>query len=94
MPYLSVTPKLQLLTRLTHIASQDINGVRLARYEKSLISGWGDRYKELYIGTNYFFYGHALKLQTGVKLADMSDSALDGGSYSGASWTTGLRASW
>ena len=94
MPYLSVTPKLQLLTRLTHIASQDINGVRLARYEKSLISGWGDRYKELYIGTNYFFYGHALKLQTGVKLADMSDSALDGGSYSGASWTTGLRVSW
>ena len=94
MPYVSVTPKLQLLTRLTHIASENSNGVRLARYEKSLSSGWGDRYQELYIGTNYFFYGHALKLQSGVKFADMDDSALDGGAYSGTSWTTGLRVSW
>ena len=31
---------------------------------------------------NYYFYGHKLKLQTGVQFADMQDRANDGGAYS------------
>jgi phosphate-selective porin OprO/OprP len=57
-------------------------------------SGRGDEYNELYVGANYFFYGHKLKVQTGVQWADMNDSANDGGEYSGTSWTTGLRVGW
>ena len=46
------------------------------------------------LGANYYFYGHKLKLQTGVQFADMNDRANDGGEYSGVSWTTGLRVGW
>ena len=56
--------------------------------------GRGDEYKELYLGANYYFYGHRLKLQTGVQFADMNDRANDGGAYSGVAWTTGLRVGW
>jgi hypothetical protein len=45
-------------------------------------------------GANYFFYGHKLKLQSGLQYADMDDRAGDGGAYSGVSWTTGLRVGW
>jgi phosphate-selective porin OprO/OprP len=48
----------------------------------------------VYLGANYYFYGHKLKLQSGVQLADMNDGAADGGAYSGVSWTNGLRVSW
>jgi phosphate-selective porin OprO/OprP len=51
-------------------------------------------YKEWYLGANYYFYGHKLKLQTGVQFADMDDRAADGGAYSGTSWTIGLRIGW
>ena len=51
-------------------------------------------YNELYLGANYYFYGHRLKLQTGLQWADMKDRANDGGAYSGVSWTTGLRVGW
>jgi phosphate-selective porin OprO/OprP len=51
-------------------------------------------YNELYGGANYYFYGHKLKLQSGVQFADMNDRANDGGAYSGVSWTTGLRIGW
>ena len=54
----------------------------------------GDEYNELYLGGNYYFYGHRLKLQTGLQFADMNDSANNGGAYSGVSWTTGLRVGW
>jgi phosphate-selective porin OprO and OprP len=43
---------------------------------------------------NYFFYGHRLKLQSGVHVADMQDRANDGGAYRGTSWTTGIRVGW
>ena len=51
--------------------------------------GTGDRYNEGYLGVNYYFYGHRLKLQSGVQFADMRDRANDGGAYSGTSWVTG-----
>jgi phosphate-selective porin OprO/OprP len=94
MPYFSVTDKLQLVGRYTFVTSEGVNGVRLATYESAIASGRGDRYNEAYAGVNYFFYGHKLKLQTGVQFADMEDRAGDGGAYSGTSWVTGVRVGW
>ena len=48
----------------------------------------------MYGGVNYYFYGHKLKVQTGVQFADMEDRAGDGGAYSGTSWVTGIRVGW
>jgi phosphate-selective porin OprO/OprP len=94
MPFVNLTDKLQLVGRYTHLQSNDDNGVRLATYESRVVSGRGDEYNELYVGANYYFYGHDLKVQTGIQLADMNDRAADGGAYSGVSWTTGLRVGW
>jgi phosphate-selective porin OprO/OprP len=58
------------------------------------VPGRGDEYHELYLGANYYFYGHRLKLQTGLQWADMNDVANDGGEYSGHSWTAGVRVGW
>jgi len=94
MPYYNITTKLQAVTRYTYIQSRDDNGVRFARYEDRVVSGRGSEYNEIYLGLNYYFYGHKLKVQTGVQYADMRDSANDGGKYSGWAWTTGLRIGW
>ena len=94
MQFLNLTPRLQIVGRHTWVRSEDPNGVRLARYESEAVGGRGNRYNEFYMGVNYYFYGHKLKLQSGVQFADMSDRALDGGAYSGVSSTTGLRVSW
>ena len=94
MPFFNVTEKFQLVGRYTFIKSDDPNGVRLATYETRLVSGRGDRYNEEYFGANYYFYGHKLKLQSGLQYADLNDRAGDGGEYSGLSWTTGFRISW
>ena len=94
MPFFNITPSFQIVGRHTFLSSEDANGVRLNRYENQLTGGRGDRYNELYVGASYYFYGHKLKLQSGLQLADMNDSADDGGSYSGISLTTGLRISW
>jgi phosphate-selective porin OprO/OprP len=94
MPHLNLTPRLQAVGRYTHIRSAALNGVRLATYESRIVSGRGDEYDELYLGANYYLYGHRLKVQTGVQWADMQDRASDGGAYSGVSWTTGLRVGW
>jgi phosphate-selective porin OprO/OprP len=94
MPFVNVTPKFQIVGRETYLDSSDPNGVRLATYENTVVSGRGDRYQEIYLGANYYLYGHKLKLQTGAQWADMDDRANDGGEYSGFSWVTGLRVSW
>ncbi len=94
MPFANATAKLQFVGRYTFIASKEPNGVRLATYENAVVAGRGDKYNELYLGANYFFYGHKLKLQTGLQIADMNDRADDGGAYSGTSWVTGLRVGW
>jgi phosphate-selective porin OprO/OprP len=93
MPFLNVG-SLQFVGRYALVESDDANGVRLATYESAVVSGRGDRYDELYLGANYYFYGHKLKLQTGVQFADMEDRAGDGGAYSGVSWVTGVRVGW
>jgi len=94
MPYYNATDKLQFITRYTLIDSSGPNGILLGTYENRVVRGRGDRFNELYLGANYFLYGHKLKLQSGVQIADMRDQANDGGAYSGASWTTGLRIGW
>jgi phosphate-selective porin OprO/OprP len=94
MPFVNLTDAFQLLTRYTRIVSDDANGIRLATYENRVVAGRGDEYDEIYLGANYFFYGHKLKLQTGLQWADMNDRANDGGAYAGVSWTTGLRIGW
>jgi phosphate-selective porin OprO/OprP len=94
MPHFNVTGKLQAVTRYTHVSSDGANGVQLGSYENRVVRGRGDVYNEIYLGANYFVYGHKLKLQTGLQFADMADRANDGGAYSGAAWTTGLRIGW
>ena len=94
MPFFNVTRKLQAVGRYTYVGSEDANGVRFATYESRIVSGRGDDYNELYLGANYYFYGHRLKLQSGVQWADMKDRNDDGGEYSGVAWTTGLRVGW
>ena len=94
MPFVNVTDKFQIVGRYTYLGSDDPNGVQLATYENRVVTGRGDEYNELYAGANYYFYGHRLKLQSGVQVADMNDRANDGGEYSGVSWTTGIRVGW
>ena len=93
-PFMNFTDNLQFVGRYTFLESERPNGLRLALYESVVAPGRGDRYNELYGGANYYFYGHKLKLQSGVQWADMNDRANDGGAYSGVAWTTGLRVGW
>lgn len=94
MPFLNVTDKLQVVGRYAFLDSDGTNGLALATYESRVARGSGDEYHEGYLGVNYYFYGHRLKLQSGVQFADMQDGANDGGAYSGTSWVTGLRIGW
>jgi phosphate-selective porin OprO/OprP len=94
MPYFNATSRLQFVFRYTFLDSDGNNGVVLPTYENRVVRGAGDEYNESYLGVNYYFYGHRLKLQSGVAFADMQDRADDGGVYSGTSWVTGLRIGW
>ena len=94
MPYFNVTDKLQFVGRYTFVDSDGNNGVSLPTYENRVARGSGDKYSEGYLGVNYYFYGHRLKLQSGVEFGEMQDRANDGGAYSGISWVTGLRLGW
>jgi phosphate-selective porin OprO/OprP len=94
MPRFDVSDAVQFVARYTHVSSDDVDGVRFARYENEIVAGRGDDYREIYLGLSYYLYGHKLKLQSGVQYADMDDRAGDGGAYSGWAWTTGFRMSW
>jgi phosphate-selective porin OprO/OprP len=94
MPYYNVTQKLQAVMRYTFLDSDGPNGLALNTYENRVTAGKGDRYRETYLGLNYFIRGHKLKVQTGVQFVDMADAANDGGAFAGTSWTTGLRIGW
>ncbi len=94
MPFVDFGRGFQLVGRYTFVESDDVNGVRLGLYENQVVADRGDEFHELYAGLNYYFYGHRLKLQTGLQFADMDDRANDGGAYSGTSWTAGLRVGW
>jgi phosphate-selective porin OprO/OprP len=94
MPFYRVREPLELVGRYTQVESDDENGVRFGRYESSLVDGRGDRYREIYLGLNYYWYGHKLKLQNGAQYVEMRDRADDGGAYTGWGWTTAFRLSW
>jgi phosphate-selective porin OprO/OprP len=94
MPYYNFTEKWQAVFRYTHLTSAEPNGIALGRYANTVVRGMGDHYREAYVGLNYFFYGHRLKLQTGVQFEEMRDAANDGGAFSGTAWTTGVRVGW
>lgn len=94
MPSYKFCETWQVVVRYTGISSDDPNGIRFARYENKITSGRGDEYNEIYLGLNKYFYGHKLKIQTGIQYASMHDSANDGGKYEGWGITTGLRTSW
>jgi len=95
MPYFNATSKLQFVGRYTFVDSDGNNGVSLPTYENRVVTrGAGDEYSAGYVGVNYYFYAHRLKLQSGLEFAKMQDRANDGGAYSGTSWVTGLRIGW
>jgi phosphate-selective porin OprO/OprP len=73
MPYWNATGRLQFVGRYTYVTSENPNGVRLATYENTIVSGRGRPLPRAVRGANYYFYGHKLKLQTGVQFADMND---------------------
>jgi phosphate-selective porin OprO/OprP len=94
MPFYNITEKLQLVGRYTLVTSDEPNRVRLATYESRIADGRGNRFDEAYAGVNYYFYGHRLKVQSGLHYAEMDDRANDGGAYSGVGWVTGIRVGW
>jgi phosphate-selective porin OprO/OprP len=94
MPFYKSGENTEWVTRYTYVTSRDENGVRFGRYEREIEAGKGDRYSELYLGFNYYWYGHKLKLQNGLQYVRMKDRANDGGAFEGWSWTTGFRLSW
>ena len=94
MPFFNATDKLQLVGRYTFVDSDGNNGAALPTYENRVARGNGDEYSEGYLGVNYYFYAHRLKLQSGVEFGRMQDRAGDGGTYRGTSWVTGLRVGW
>ena len=63
MPFYELTETLELVGRYTHVESKEENDVHFARYERSIDDGRGDRYDEAYLGFNYYWYGHKLKIQ-------------------------------
>lgn len=93
-PFYNLTDKLQGVLRYTYLNSTRRDGIRYSRYESVVIPGRGDNYHELYAGLNYYFYGHKLKLQTGVQHVQMDDDPNNGGAFNGWALTTGLRVSW
>jgi phosphate-selective porin OprO/OprP len=92
--YLDEAKRFQAVFRYTYINSDGENGIRLGRYENSIVSGRGDEYNEFYAGLNWYLYGHKLKFQTGVQYTTVDDGANDGGEYDGWGVTTGIRISW
>lgn len=96
IPAVFIFDGLQFVARYQY-ASGDHDTLRLqSRYERLAPDltdgGRGDKYQAIYLGLNYYFYGHKLKLMAGTEYTDL-DGGGDGGDFSG--WTTlvGLRVS-
>jgi phosphate-selective porin OprO/OprP len=94
MPWFNQTQKIQWVARYTYLHSSDDNGLRLNRYERNVVSGRGDEYHEIFIGLNWYIYGHKFKWQNGLQYTHMDDAADDGGEYHGWGFTSGLRVYW
>ena len=93
MPYYDFSENLQAVLRYTYLDSDEDGGIRLNRYEREIVSGRGQTYHEIYLGLNWFLYGHKLKWQTGIQYTDMDSDEADS-SYQGWGITTGPRIYW
>ncbi|MBT6461170.1 MAG: hypothetical protein HOK49_01405, partial [Opitutae bacterium] len=93
MPFYDLTDKTQAVLRYTHLKSSGGNPIRLGKYEKSLVSGKGNKASEYYCGINHYFYGHKLKWQNGIQYTEMKASG-SGSSYKGWGFTSAVRISW
>lgn len=89
IPSYFIADGLQLVGRLQVATSSGPDGLRVpARYER-LAAGddeRGNTYVSGYLGLNYYFYGHKLKVMTGIEYSEMG-----GGTYDGYTAMTGLR---
>ncbi len=74
LPHYMLTERLQLVGRYTWSGSGADDGIRLLnRYERRSVPAgfeFGDRHQALYAGLNYYFYGHKLKLMSGIEYTD------------------------
>lgn len=74
LPHYMLTERLQLVGRYTWSGSNKADGIRLLnRYERRTVpEGFelGDRHQAVYAGLNYYFYGHKLKLMSGIEYTD------------------------
>lgn len=74
LPHYMLTKRLQLVGRYTWTGSNEPDGIRLLnRYERRAVpEGFelGDRHQALYAGLNYYFFGHKLKLMSGLEYTD------------------------
>lgn len=76
MPHYMLTQKLQIVGRYTWSGSDTDNGIRLLnRYDRRAVpEGFerGDKHQAVYFGLNYYFYGHKLKLTSGIEYSDFN----------------------
>ena len=95
IPSYFIAPGLQLIGRFQVATSADGYGLNLySRYEKYAPvvaptkpgKDSGNTYTSAYLGLNYYFYGHKLKLMNGIEC-----SHLGGGDYNGYTFLSGLR---
>ncbi|MEO1244319.1 MAG: porin [Pseudomonadota bacterium] len=81
LPHYMLTDRLQIVGRYTWSGSDEDNGIRLLnRYERRAVPDgdeFGDRHQAVYLGLNYYFYGHKLKLMSGVEYTDFDSLSGD-----------------
>ena len=94
IPTFYLEEHLQLVMRY-HYASGGHDGLRLpSRYERLdkgvTDGGRGDEFQAVYLGLNYYLYGHKLKLMAGAEYSTMEGGG-DGGDFNGWTGLVGLR---
>lgn len=105
MPSYYITDGLQFVARYQY-AHGDNDGLQLqSRYERLAPvrtaanpgglgdSGRGEDYHALYLGLNYYLYGHKLKLMAGAEYHQMDNGNDNGGEFDGWTGSAGVRMS-
>lgn len=93
-PSFYIADSLQVVVRYQY-AHGDNDGIRLqSRYERLAPDlsdgGRGEDYNAVYMGLNYYLYGHKLKVMAGAEYNNM-DGGGDGGDFDGWTGLVGLR---
>lgn len=94
MPYYNLSDCWQLVTSYNYVSSENVNGVRIDRYENRIEPGKVDKAHDFYFGVNCYLCEDKVKWQAGVEYTTTEDFANDGGSYDGWGLTSGIRISW